>query len=292
MENRIVSFNWRAALENIAEVDSIGNDFILLDNPIVTPAFKYPFKADVTIAIICTKGTMKGNINMNPRTSQAPCLIVVLADQILQLEYISEDFEGFFVVMSKWFTETLFGDAQNRFSLLRSVQDTPCVPLSEQEMEAMLEYYAMMKRAIGAKDNPYRMEMAHHLTKAFVYGIGYYIHNVSDNKKKTRQELLVETFLSYVKANYRAQRGVEFYAGTMCLTPKHLSKVIKENSGLSASDWIENHVILEAKALLKSTNMTIQQISDGLNFPSQSFFGKYFKRLVGMSPSEYKGNKK
>jgi AraC-like DNA-binding protein len=64
---------------------------------------------------------------------------------------------------------------------------------------------------------------------------------------------------------------------------------MKENSGLSASDWIENHVILEAKALLKSGNMTIQEISYELNFPSQSFFGKYFKRIVGISPSEYKG---
>ncbi|MDR1180556.1 MAG: helix-turn-helix domain-containing protein, partial [Bacteroidales bacterium] len=54
------------------------------------------------------------------------------------------------------------------------------------------------------------------------------------------------------------------------------------------SDWIDNFVILEAKALLKSTNMTIQQISDELNFPSQSFFGKSFKRIVGMSPKMYR----
>jgi AraC-like DNA-binding protein len=64
--------------------------------------------------------------------------------------------------------------------------------------------------------------------------------------------------------------------------------VIKEASGTTANDWIDRYVVLEAKALLKSTGMTIQQISEELNFSSQSFFGKYFKRRTGMSPSEYK----
>jgi AraC-like DNA-binding protein len=57
---------------------------------------------------------------------------------------------------------------------------------------------------------------------------------------------------------------------------------------MSAKKWIDDYVIWETKALLKSTNMTVQQISDELNFPSQSFFGKYFKRLVGLSPLEYR----
>jgi AraC-like DNA-binding protein len=66
--------------------------------------------------------------------------------------------------------------------------------------------------------------------------------------------------------------------------------VIKENSNMSATEWIDNSVILEARAMLKSTNMTIQQISEELNFPSQTFFGKFFKRVVGVSPKEYRKN--
>jgi AraC-like DNA-binding protein len=66
--------------------------------------------------------------------------------------------------------------------------------------------------------------------------------------------------------------------------------VIKDTTGKSANEWIDDHVILEAKALLKSTNMTVLQVGDELNFPCQSFFGKYFKRIVGISPREYKVN--
>jgi AraC-like DNA-binding protein len=74
----------------------------------------------------------------------------------------------------------------------------------------------------------------------------------------------------------------------LCVTAKHLSKVVRQTSGKSANDLIDEYVALEAKALLKSTNMTVEQIADELNFPSQSFFGKYFKRVTGSSPSEYR----
>ena len=74
----------------------------------------------------------------------------------------------------------------------------------------------------------------------------------------------------------------------MCITPRYLSRVVKESTQFSAAEWIERLVVLEARALLKSTNMTIQQISDELNFSTQTFFGKYFKRRVGLSPKEYR----
>jgi len=85
-------------------------------------------------------------------------------------------------------------------------------------------------------------------------------------------------------------RSVEFYADKLSLTPKYLTTVVRETSGKTAHDWIIEYVILSAKALLKSTNITIQEISDRLNFPSQSFFGKYFKQQTGMSPVEYRKN--
>jgi len=94
-----------------------------------------------------------------------------------------------------------------------------------------------------------------------------------------------------VQTHYKQERGLEFYANQLHLTPKHLAKVIKETTNKAANDWIDEHVVLEAKALLKSTNMTAQQISDELNFSDQSFFGKYFKRHTGVSPREYKGKR-
>lgn len=151
----------------------------------------------------------------------------------------------------------------------------------------------MLKRTIAQKNNPYCLEILKYLTKAFFYAFGYDLHirRQEGESKKSKHQVLVEKFLNLVRLHFKDERSLEFYANKLFLTPKHLSKVVKENSGKTAGDWIDSYVILEAKALLKTTDMTVQQISDRLNFPSQSFFGKYFKRLEGISPSEYKKNK-
>jgi AraC-like DNA-binding protein len=289
MKNIIAPFKWRAELEN-KEVDSIGDDFVLLDNPILTSAFDHPIKLDVVVAIICIRGTMKGSINLKQYCTKAPCLFIILSDQILQYENLSDDFSGLFIVMSKRFTDDLFINIQERFPLKHSVYDNPWTPLNKEELESMIGYYNMLKKTVRMKDNPHRIEIVKHLTRAFFYGSGYQYHKIHDNENKSKNEILLEKFLNYVQTNYKEQRGLEFYADKLFLTPKYLSKVIKEISGNSANEWIDNYVILDARALLKSTNMTIQQISNELNFPSQSFFGKYFKRHVKVSPKEYRKN--
>ena len=104
---------------------------------------------------------------------------------------------------------------------------------------------------------------------------------------ENRQQLLFEKFLEQVQTHYTEHRSVGFYAEQLCLTPKYLSQVILKASGRYANDWIRDYVILEAKALLKSGRYTVQQVGDLLNFPNASFFGRYFKAVVGCSPRRY-----
>ena len=82
--------------------------------------------------------------------------------------------------------------------------------------------------------------------------------------------------------------ALPIYAGKLCVTPKYLSLLVKNVSNRTAGEWIDNYVVLEAKALLSSSTLSIQEISDRLNFTNQSFFGKYFKQHVGISPTEYR----
>lgn len=105
---------------------------------------------------------------------------------------------------------------------------------------------------------------------------------------KSRKEDLFERFIRAVSESYKEERSVSYYADKMFLTAKHLSTVVKEISGKTAGEWIDSLVVLEAKALLKSSEMSIQEIADELHFANQSFFGKYFKHHTGMSPKEYR----
>ena len=289
MDDFINKFNWEVAPDKV-NFDSIGDEFVLLENPTISSVSSYPVKSEMAIAVICVKGTMEGKLNLNHFTAKAPCLFIVLIDQILQFDHFSEDFEGRFIMMSKSFLENLSVNIQVSVPLFLSVHDNPWIPLSEEDLGAMTDYYRIIQKAVQSRDNPNRIETIRHLTLAFFYGTGYQYHNFPEKTEQSKQEILVGKFLNLVRANYKVQRSVNFYADKLFLTPKYLSRVIRQNSGKTAGDWIEDYVILEAKALLKSTNMTIQQIADELNFSTQSFFGKYFKRRVGLSPKEYRSS--
>lgn len=285
MEKNIPLFNWQIELQNLT-VDKIDNDFILIDKPIIKSTFDYPFKANVTTAIICLSGTSEGEINLEPFKIRPSTMVIILSDQILQYRSMSEDFTGLFIIMSNKFTQSL--NFQEGLPLFLNVHDNPIVPLNQEILEAIVSWYYMMQKVVRSKDNPYRLETIRNMTRAFYYGIGYQFHKISKEKSQSRQDILIDNFLNLAKEHYKEQRGVKFYADKLCITPKYLSTLIKDRSGRSSNEWIDSYVILDAKALLKSTNMTIQQVADELNFPSQSFFGKYFKRLVGVSPKEYK----
>jgi len=289
MKNKdILPINWHTELEN-HERYTIDDDVILVDKTIVTSAKQYPSRMDVTACFICISGTSEGYINLKPYTTKAPCLVTFLPEHIVEYKSISDDFTGLFIIFSSKFTENLMENALERLPMFLSVRDNPVIPLDEETLKRLIEYFEALKRLAQATDHPYRLEVVRYLTLAFLYGSNINFHKISNDKKMTHQEILVENFLNLVRIHHKKQRELKFYAPKMNISCRHLSKVIKETSGRPANDWIDDYVALEAKALLKSTNMTIQQISDELNFPSQSFFGKYFKRVTGMSPSKYKG---
>lgn len=285
MKEGIHLVNWEVDIKE-TEVVSMENDLILLSRPIIKKKFDYPFRIDVVTAQICLSGRTEGLINLKPHNCESPSLTILLPGQILQYKYMSEDFTGLFIIMSQRFINRL--NIQPKSSLYYSIRDNPTVPLSDQGVKSIINFYETLKEAVQNIDNPYRMETVRHLTKAFFYGVSYTFHKLPEEGNKSKHEIIVDKFLALIRDHYKEERGVGFYADKLCLTPKYLSTLIKSNTNQSANEWIDRYVTLEAQALLKSTNMTIQQISDELNFPSQSFFGKYFKRVTGISPREYK----
>ena len=96
--------------------------------------------------------------------------------------------------------------------------------------------------------------------------------------------------MKLVHLHYTKERSVSFYASRLFISPKYLSLLVKEATGRSAARWIDYFVINEAKNLLRFSGKNIQQVAYALNFSNQSSFGKYFKHLTGMSPTEFQKN--
>lgn len=98
----------------------------------------------------------------------------------------------------------------------------------------------------------------------------------------------MDRLLLLIKHYFREHRDVDFYAKKMHLSANYIYKVVKKTTGRTVTEWIEQMTITEAKTLLRDSSLSVQEIGEQLNFPSLSFFGKYFKRVAGVSPNEYR----
>lgn len=142
--------------------------------------------------------------------------------------------------------------------------------------------------------NPYYHEVARSIILSLLYTILNYAADAIKEKRveevqvQGRNEDYFRVFIQLVKDNYREHRKINYYADRMCLTPKYLSTLIRKFSGKGPAEWIDMCVMLEAKNLLRYSDMSIQEIAFELGFPTQSFFGRYFKSHSGMSPKEFR----
>ena len=116
-------------------------------------------------------------------------------------------------------------------------------------------------------------------------------HNISSSHKISRKQDLVMQFGTLVNSHFKENRSVKFYADHLAITPKYLTEIVHEVTGESASALIDEKVMYEAKVLLNNPRLSIAQIADTLHFSDQSFLGKFFKRHLGLSPSQYRNHK-
>ena len=172
----------------------------------------------------------------------------------------------------------------------------PVLDLNEDEMDMLRRFFELLKANTVDRTNiQLNKSIASSLTSAMFYQLVQFFHKrlpgqIVENprgKEKGRRHDYVREFVRLVHRHYVRERSVSFYADKLFISPKYLSLLVKEATGRSAAKWIDDFVLMEAKTMLRFSGKNIQQIAYTLNFPTQSSFGKYFKHLTGMSPTEY-----
>jgi AraC-like DNA-binding protein len=152
-----------------------------------------------------------------------------------------------------------------------------------------VEYFHAIKKKISDNHNHFRKDLIRTLMLAMFYDVGNVIYRVKDfDESLLRSEKVFTRFLKMVEENCKRERRVSWYAQQQCITPKYLSTAVKRISGRTAVEWIENYVTMELRVMLKNSTKSIKEITEEMNFPNQSFLGKYFKEHVGMTPSAYR----
>jgi AraC-like DNA-binding protein len=158
----------------------------------------------------------------------------------------------------------------------------------------MAEDYFNLARNIVSSNRENKREILRSLLTSFIYVIidawTRQLSNadINESRSAARVNGVFERFMALVTEYHNTERGMAFYADKLCLTPKYLSKLVKQSSGRSAPDWIDAFVILEAKNMLKYSDMAVKEIVYALHFPNQSAFYKFFKANTGQTPTEYR----
>lgn len=185
------------------------------------------------------------------------------------------------------------GLPQNKQHLLEyfTSQFSPVWQLQKKDAATVLSLAEQLKQRTETwAIHPFGPELLQHTFYLFLFEMAGLskIYAQQTNKQLSRKENLLIQFVNLVQQQFKTQRSVQEYAKQLNITPKYLTETVKEISGKNAGDIIDEHVLLEAKLYLDNPQYSIAQIADELNFSDQSIFGKFFKRLTGLSPKEYR----
>ena len=272
------------------KLNRINNDFFIFNDLKIMPIYEQPTRSEMTILSICLNGYSRVTINMQEYYLAPGTIMVALPDQILQSLEISDDYQSTCIAVSRNYSDDAFEKLKVMLPFFFYTKEYPCISLKGEELKHIMEYYTMFWERTNDEVNEFTRDILVTLLVSMLYEVySIYRNRVPRNMaRKNRKEVLFDQFMRMLSECYKKERSVNYYAKHLYLTPKHLSSVVKEVSGKTAGEWIDNFVIFEAKSLLKTSQKNIQEIADELNFANQSFFGKYFKHYTGMSPKDYR----
>lgn len=255
--------------------------------------YNFPMKNTNVVSVVCISGSAHfvsdmRKVDMGPHT-----IAVILPGHLIEEYSTSDDFHGFMIASSERNFAAFLPMMSRLFMCSMYFRDNPMVSLTTEELDNQVYFHRLLKNKLKDCHSSFDRMVVNKLIEGIfceTLNIFFKRLDISLTTYCNRSESLFYRFIVDIENYYKRERSVSFYADKLCVSAKHLSSVVKEISGRTASDWIDSYVVNEIKRLLATTDMTIQEISCKLNFANQSFFGKYFKVHVGMSPREYRNS--
>lgn len=296
-----LSFDYCKSLFGLSDNAVLSEGIMLADGGLVNGAsvFKYPCRFDGYAVIYCRRGHFKIDINLTSFDVHEGSLIIYSPGYIIKVETdgTDPDVQPDYVILalSREVVSDLRFDFSKMLSESMSLLNNPCVALKPSEGVILGNYLSLLK-SICSSGIPNTREALISLASSACHLLGgIWTASIDEARRQqsgqsVRSKLVFENFLSLVTQYHTSERNVSFYAGQLCLTPKYLSKLVRTVSGRSAPEWIDSYVILEAKNMLKYSDLSIKEIVYRLHFPDQSSFYKFFRLRTGMIPSEYRQN--
>lgn len=280
-----------------SEFSSFGNDYlfsrITKSRPFEALA-SGPVRLNEITLLLVVDGAVSIDANLSVFKLGPNMLMTIGADCLIRIREVDwEKLDAYIFVISMDFMRDINLDPNIMHSVRYKPNPTSVMELTTDESRLMKRYFDLVHLNTSHNDDPmYVRSISRNLIAAAVYQLMQFVRKrsvaeVAPERQHSRRSTYVKDFLELVHKHHRSERSVAFYADKLFISPKYLSLIIKESTGRSAAQWIDEFVILEAKNMLRFSGKNVQQIAYELNFNNQSSFGKYFKHITGMSPTAY-----
>lgn len=275
----------------------IGHELVLTDNLRSVSSVSldgrdsfcmHPVKTVGASIVFCISGRLSYRINLSEHALGEGETLVILPGSIMQITAVDDSARFANISFATDYYKAIAGVG-------REMRASPVVGMPHDDFNECLEIYGRLHQRLPESD----ASTARAIAKGYMQVIcslvfeswGRQVKETSrpGNVQKSRPAQLYGDYLALVQEDYRTHRAVKHYADRLCVTPKYLSRIVKEMSGRNAGEYIDELVIFESKALLSDGRLSVSQVAEMMEFPNASFFAKYFRKHTGMSPSGYKG---
>jgi len=278
-------------------VQTFRQDIVLADVDVNTFSVNdiFPARASTFFLFIIERGHIEIELDYKGHFVGQCCFLIILPEHLIQSMKLSSDFRGRLMIISQSYYSSVEKDnLRLHHPLFLNVKKFPILHLSEYENCIVNSCWNRIKQVITYQNHHFKEDLIKTILIEFMLELENILIDRKygvNHQKSPRQEELVQKFFQLLKDYGTMEHKVSFYAYRLHITPQYLAIILKQQTGKTTHEWIANALIIEAKILLKHSQLSIVQISDSLNFCDPSAFGKFFKTYTKTTPFQFRKNK-
>lgn len=287
-KQQLVDFNYIAD-RGFAEYTD--GDIMVLDQ-VGLHSLRNDIKIDMIILMFCTEGRLQFEMNDRTYIANKGNVVVGLPKMVFSNYMMSPDFKSNIIALSYSAAQRNMQINKDSLDLMQYVATNPVIEIDADRQELVAKYYSIIEHKVKNPHGYFHKEIMRNIFSCAVYElfaiIAPHVSYSNDGGSMKQANLLFKRFADLINANSGKVRSVKSYAEEMCITPKYLSFVSKTVTGRTALEWIHASTVRAIERYLRHSNLSIKEIADQLDFPNISFFGKFTKSHLGVSPTEYR----
>jgi AraC-like DNA-binding protein len=247
-------------------------------------------RIEAYVCVLCLTGSARLCVGDEYFDISAGDMLMCHPHLVLADSRISGDFTFRCLAFSPEYAKELSRYSFNTWDVIQFLENNPVLHLQPEEVHLLCQYCDLLMTKFQADQTDHYKEIIDGLLQLFIYEFGDILQRCGSfaPRSYSSAEALFRKFLGRLTCEYPRPRSVSYYAERLCVTPKYLSAVCKELSGQTALALIHQQTIKDIRTLLLKQDKSIKEIANELNFSTLSFFGKYVREHLGMSPRQFR----